>query len=128
HGGRRRVLVQGMGGADRDREWDFDASAGVRRPHDPALPDKPTLVAFNKIDLPSAAEAWPAFRKARANDGMPVVAIAAATGEGIGRFRAALAELLPPAEELGAAPEPAGVVVHRIDAAPDRVSVSRDAD
>ena len=32
---------------------------------------------------------------------------------------------MPPADELGAPPEPAGVVVHRIDAAPDRVSVSR---
>jgi len=43
-------------------------------------------------------------------------------------FRAALAELLPPADELGLPPEPAGVVVHRIDAAPDRVFVSREPD
>ena len=28
------------------------------------------LVAFNKIDLPAAAEAWPAFRRARAADGL----------------------------------------------------------
>ena len=33
------------------------------RAHDPALLDKPMLVAFNKIDLPAAAEAWPAFRQ-----------------------------------------------------------------
>ena len=33
--------------------------------HDPALLEKPMLVAFNKIDLPAAAEAWPAFRRAR---------------------------------------------------------------
>ena len=128
HVERTRVLVHVVDGSDRDPEWDFDVIRDELRAHDPTLLDKPTLVAFNKIDLPSAAEAWPAFRKARANDGIPVVAIAAATGEGIGRFRTALAELLPPAEELGAAPAPAGVVVHRIDAAPDRVSVSRDAD
>ena len=128
HVERTRVLVHVVDGSDRDPEWDFDVIREELRAHDPALLDKPTLVAFNKIDLPSAAEAWPAFRKARARDGVPAVGISAATGEGIDRFRAALAELLPSAEELGAPPEPAGVVVHRVDAAPDRVSVSRDAD
>ena len=128
HVERTRVLVHVVDGSDRDPEWDFDVIRAELRAHDPALLDKPTLVAFNKVDLPSAADAWPAFRQARARDGLPVVAISAATGEGIGRLRAALAELLPPAEELGVPPEPAGVVVHRIDAAPDRVSVSLDAD
>ena len=33
--------------------------------HDPALLEKPMLVVFNKLDLPAAADAWPAFRKAR---------------------------------------------------------------
>jgi GTP-binding protein len=128
HVERTRVLVHVVDGSDRDPGWDFDVIREELRAHDPALLDKPMLVAFNKVDLPSAAEAWPAFRKARARDGLPVVAISAATGEGSGRFRAALAELLPSAEELGAPPESAGVVVHRLDAAPDRISVSRDAD
>ena len=128
HVERTRVLVHVVDGSDRDPEWDFDVIRGELRAHDQALLDKPTLVAFNKVDLPSAAEAWPPFRKARERDGLPVVAISAATGEGIAGFQAALAELLPPAEELGSPPEPAGIVVHRLDAAPDRVSVSRDAD
>jgi GTP-binding protein len=128
HVERTRVLVHVVDGSDRDPAWDFDVIRGELRAHDPALLDKPTLVAFNKVDLPSAAEAWPAFRKARGRDGLPVVAISAATGEGIAGFQAALAELLPPAEELGSPPEPAGTVVHRLDAAPDRVSVSRDPD
>jgi GTP-binding protein len=128
HVERTRVLVHVVDGSGRDPEWDFDVIRGELRAHDPALLDKPTLVAFNKVDLPSAAEAWPPFRKARERDGLPVVAISAATGEGIAGFQAALAELLPPAEELGSPPEPAGIVVHRLDAAPDRVSVSRDAD
>jgi GTPase len=128
HVERTRVLVHVVDGSDRDPEWDFDVIRGELRAHDPALLDKPTLVAFNKVDLPSAAEAWPPFRKARERDGLPVVAVSAATGAGIAGFQAALAELLPTAEELGSPPEPAGVVVHRLDAAPDRVSVSRDAD
>jgi GTP-binding protein len=86
------------------------------------------LVAFNKIDVPAGAEAWPAFRKARKRDGLHTVAISATTGEGISGFRAALAELLPPADELDADPEPSGVVVHRIDASPDRVTVTREPD
>jgi len=128
HVERTRVLVQVVDGSGRDPGWDYDVILGELRAHDPKLLDKPRLVAFNKIDLPTAAEAWPAFRRARSREGVPAVAIAAASGEGIASFRSALAELLPPAEELGTPPEPAGVVVHRIDAAPDRIFVSRDPD
>jgi len=128
HVERTRVLVQVVDGSDRDPDWDFDVIREELRAHDPALLDKPFLVVFNKVDLPSAAEAWPAFRRSRARDRIQAVAISAATGEGIDRFRRELAALLPNAEELGLPPEPAGVVVHRIDAAPDRVFVSREVD
>jgi len=128
HVERTRVLVQVVDGSGRDPEWDYDVIREELRAHDPALLQKPMLVAFNKVDLPSAAEAWPAFRASRARDGVTAIPISAATGEGINRFQRALAELLPPAEELGLPPEPAGIVVHRIDAAPDRVFVSREPD
>ena len=128
HVERTRVLVHVVDGSDRDPEWDYNVIRDELNAHDPALVEKPMLVAFNKIDLPSAAEAWPAFRKARARDGVDAIPISAASGEGIDTFRRTLADLLPPAEELGLPPEPAGVVVHRIDAAPDRVFVSRDPD
>jgi GTPase len=128
HVERTRVLVHVVDGSDRDPEWDYDVIREELRAHDPALLEKPLVVAFNKIDLPSAAERWPAFRDARAKQGVDTVAISAATGEGIAGFRRSVAALLPGASELGLPPEPAGVVVHRIDAAPDRVFVSRDAD
>jgi len=128
HVERTRVLVHVVDGSGRDPGWDFDVIREELRAHDPALLEKPLLVAFNKVDLPSAAEAWPAFRQARSRDGIEVVAISAATGDGIERFRNELARLLPSGDELGLPPEPAGVVVHRIDAAPDRVFVSRDPD
>jgi GTP-binding protein len=54
------------------------------------------------------------------------VALSAATGEGIDAFRERLAELLPDADELGAPPEPAGVVVHRIEPASDAFVVERE--
>jgi GTPase len=128
HVERTRVLVHVVDGSDRDPGWDYDMIREELRLHDPALLEKPLLVVFNKIDLPAAAEAWPAFEKARAREGVDAVAISAATGEGIERFRHGLARLLPAADELGLPPEPAGVVIHRIDAAPDRVFVSREPD
>src|SRR5262245_33251984 len=117
HVERTRVLVQVVDGSDRDPEWDYDVIREELRAHDPALLQKPILVVFNKIDLPSAAEGWAVFREARARDETPTLALSAVTGEGLDRFRQALGRLLPPADELGLPPEPAGVVVHRLDAA-----------
>ena len=128
HVERTRVLVQVVDGSSRDPSWDFDVIREELRAHDPTLLEKPTLVAFNKIDLAAAAEAWPAFRAARTRDGIRAVAIAASTGEGIPAFRSAVAELLPNVSELDAPPEPSGVVVHRIEAAPDRVTVRLESE
>ena len=66
--------------------------------HDPALLQKPTLVAFNKMDQEQAAEAWPAFEKARRAQGVDVVAVSAAAGQGLAELRAKLAKMLPDAE------------------------------
>jgi GTPase len=127
HVERTRVLVHVVDGASRDAAWDFDVIREELRAHDPVLLEKPTLVAFNKMDLPAAAEAWPAFRAARKRDSLRTVAISAATGEGMAAFRSAIAELLPPLED-DALPEPSGIVVHRLDAAPDRVTVRRESE
>jgi GTP-binding protein len=128
HVERTRVLVHVVDGSSRDPEWDHQVIRDELEAHDPALLEKPLLVAFNKLDIPTAAEAWPAFRVARERDGLPTVAIAAARGEALDELRARLAEMLPSADELAAAPEPSGVVVHRIDAMGDGFTVERDED
>jgi GTP-binding protein len=125
---RTRVLVHVVDGAARDPEWDFDVIRGELAAHDAALLEKPMLVAFNKVDLAAAAEAWPAFRKKRMAEGLAVVAVAAETGAGIDALRAELGRLLPSAAELAEPPEPSGVVVHRLDTAPDAFRVSHDRD
>jgi GTPase len=128
HVERTRVLVHVVDGSSRDPDWDSDVIREELRAHDPTLLEKPMLLAFNKVDLPSAQAAWPAFAKGRRAEGLEVLAISAATGEGLDTFRARIAALLPSAEELEAPPEPAGVVVHRIDAMGDGFMVERDAD
>ncbi|MES1239590.1 MAG: GTPase ObgE, partial [Chloroflexota bacterium] len=127
HVERTRVLVQVVDGSSRDPEWDFRVIRDELEAHDPALLEKPTLIAFNKLDLPGAADAWPAFRAARVREGLPAVAIAAADGTGLPAFREALAALLPAGDEADALPEPSGVVVHRLDGGPDRVTVRRES-
>jgi GTP-binding protein len=128
HVERTRMLVHVVDGSSRDPEWDHDVIREELRAHDPALLEKPILVAFNKVDLPGAQEAWPAFARARRAEELEVVAISAETGEGLESLRARIAALLPSAEELEAPPEPAGVVIHRIDAMGDGFLVERDAD
>src|SRR4029078_10028155 len=49
-----------------------------------------------------------------------------AAGAGIDSIGAPLAALLPDADELGAPPEPAGVVVHRIEPASDAFVIERE--
>jgi len=128
HVERTRVLVHVVDGSSRDPGWDHDVIREELRAHDPALLEKPMLVAFNKLDLPAAQASWPDFARARRAEGADVVAISASTGEGLDAFRARVAALLPSEAELAEPPEPAGVVVHRIDAMGDRFVVERDAD
>jgi len=128
HVERTRVLVHVVDGSGRDPGWDFDVIREELRAHDPALLEKPLLVAFNKVDLPSATEAWPAFRSARVKAGEDVIAISAVDRTGLDELRGRIAEMLPDAAELEAPPAPAGVVVHRIEPADDRFTVDTDAD
>lgn len=128
HVERTRVLVHVVDGSSRDPEWDHEVIREELRAHDPALLEKPMIVAFNKLDVAAARDAWPAFRDARGREGLETVAIAAATGEGLDGLRARLAVLLPDLDDLAAPPEPAGVVVHRIEAMGDGFAVEHDED
>src|SRR3954470_3787191 len=128
HVERTRVLIHVVDGASRDPGWDYDVIREELRAHDPALLEKPMLVAFNKVDLAAAADAWPAFRADREAEGIDAVAIAASTGQGLDSFRERVADLLPSAADLDAPPEPSGVVVHRIEAMGDGFAIERDDD
>jgi GTP-binding protein len=128
HVERTRVLVHVVDGSARDPEWDHEVIREELRAHDPALLAKPMLVAFNKVDLAAARSAWPDFEANRSAEGLDVIAISAETGDGLAEIRRRLAAMLPSAEALGEPPEPAGVVVHRIEAMPEGFVVERDHD
>ncbi len=128
HVERTRVLLHVVDGSGRDPAWDHDVIREELRAHDPALLEKPILVVFNKLDRPAAVDAWPAFRAARRAAGEDVVAISATEGTGLQELRARIAELLPSADELGTPPEPAGVVVHRIEGMGDGFAVDVESD
>jgi GTP-binding protein len=127
HVERTRILLHVVDGSARDPRWDHDVIRDELRAHDEALLAKPLLVVFNKLDLPEAREAWPAFRAAMREAGVPALAISAEAGEGLDVLRAAVAERLPDLEGLAEPPEPAGVVVHRIEAAGDGFTLEREA-
>jgi GTPase len=126
HVERTRVLLHVVDGAAKDPAWDHGVIREELEAHDPALLAKPMLTVFNKLDLPAAREAWPAFREAMDGAGIPVLGISAETGEGLDELGAAIGRLLPDLEALEAPPEPAGVVVHRLEAAGDGYTVERE--
>jgi GTP-binding protein len=128
HVERTRILVHLVDGAARDPEWDFGVIREELRLHDQTLLARPFVVAFNKIDLPEAREAWPAFESARRAEGLPCVAVSADAGDGLPALRDLLADLLPDAAGLAAEPEPTGVVVHRLEAAGDGFTLEREED
>ena len=99
HVERTRVLVHVVDGSDPDPEWDYDVIRDELLAHDPALLEKPLVVAYNKTDLPAAAGGWPTFRDARVAEGIPCVAVSAEARTGLDELRRLLAEALPAAGE-----------------------------
>ncbi len=63
--------------------------------YSPPLEGRPTIVAANKMDLPEARARWETFAARLAAQGQAVVAISAATGEGIPTLLQTIVEALP---------------------------------
>ena len=76
--------------------------------------------------LPPPREAWPAFRERWTAPGPAVLAISADDGRGARRAARGRRDLLPDLEGLEAPPDPAGVVVHRLEAAGDGYTIERE--
>ncbi len=128
HVERTRVLIHLLDGSSADPVGGY---AQIRRElaeFDPAMMEKPELVAVSKMDLPEAQEALPALQEAFAEKGISLFPISAATGEGVrellGAARRTLEEL-PPVEVEPILPE---INPRALDEADAAVRVFRRAD
>ena len=97
--------------------------------HDPALLEKPMLTVFNKLDLPAAREAWPAFAtRWRSASGCRCSRSPPTTARGWTRCASRSATCCPDAEASTRRRTRPGVVVHRLEAAGDGFTVEREDD
>jgi len=95
HISRTRVLIHLLDmAADRDPLADLDAVNEELRLYDPALVQRPALVALNKVDLPSARVRVPAVAAKLSARGLRALPISAASGEGVDDLLLAAADLL----------------------------------
>ena len=127
HVERTRVLLHVVDGASRDPQWDHDIIRDELEAHDPALLAKPMLVVFNKMDLPAAPDGMARVRCRAARSGPR--RRGDLRGHGRGPRRAASRggpRCCPDADVLAEPPDPAGVVVHRLEAAGDGFTIERD--
>ena len=126
HVARTRVLMHVVDLATADPERDYEVIREELEAHDPALLEKVSLVVGNKIDLPEARPNERSFAGRRRKEHVELVAVSAAQRMGIDDLIRALARLLPDAATLAQPGEPAGVVVHRLESAPDVFSVQQE--
>ncbi|MBP2019944.1 GTP-binding protein [Symbiobacterium terraclitae] len=97
HVERTKVLIHVLDGAGtegRDPLQDFDVIQHELRAYNPELADRPTLVAFNKMDLPEARENLPRVQAELEARGYRVFPISGATREGFRPLLAAAADLI----------------------------------
>ncbi|MCB0132082.1 MAG: Obg family GTPase CgtA, partial [Caldilineaceae bacterium] len=80
---RTRVLVHVLDGNSPDPLGDLEAINQELTLFNPALADKPQIVAFNKMDLPDAQARWPEVEEAVTRLGLPVLAISAVTRDNV---------------------------------------------
>ena len=93
HLSRTRVLVFVIDLSGEPRR-DFDTVRGEIEAFDPLTLKRPSLVALNKLDLVTVAQATLATRAMRRHTGMEVFAISAHRREGLAPLTAAIAQHL----------------------------------
>jgi GTP-binding protein len=124
HVQRTRVLIHLLDGAGQDPLGDFVQINAELALFDPALAEKPQLVALNKIDLPQAQACWPEVRDAIRARGYQVFAISALTRQGV---REVLNKVLLTLSELPPEPPPSvEVPVFRPEEDEDAFRVERE--
>jgi GTP-binding protein len=122
---RTRVLIHLLDGAAPDPLADFSQVNGELALHDPALREKPQVVAINKMDLPEVAERWPALERDLKKLGLQPLAVSALARTGLRELLHAAGRALDQAP-LGE--RAAGLPVYRPTPKATEFEVRRDPD
>jgi GTP-binding protein len=99
---RTKVLIHVLDGIAEDPLSDFSQTNSEMALFDENIKEKPQIVAFNKMDLPSAQERWPEISKRLSELGYEVIPISAVNGENVKKLLWRAADLMKDAPE----PEP----------------------
>jgi len=122
---RTRVLIHLLDGLAEDPLLDLAQINSELALFDPALADKPQVVALNKMDLPDVQERWPQIKRVLKRRGYEPYSISAVAGTDVRKvlYRAAqlLAEAPPP-------PEPIDMPVYRQVSDPRQFEISHSDD
>jgi GTPase len=127
HVQRTRVLIHIVDGMSEDPLADFSQINTELALFDPALGDKPRIVAFNKMDMPEVQERWPEIKAALEAHGYEPMPISALAQENLRPLMWKAYQLLE------TAPEPEAVAknvlpVYRPDADPREFHIERTDD
>jgi GTP-binding protein len=119
---RTRVLIHVLDGLSEDPLSDFSQINSEMALFDEKIKEKPQIVAFNKIDLPSVRDQFHEIEKAIKKLGYEIMPISAVTGENVKKLLWRALELLKQAPE----PEPsAEMPVYRAEEDPKAFKVER---
>jgi len=97
HVSRCRALVHIIDGSSPDPVGDWEAINLELELFNPAIKDKPQVIAYNKIDLPDSGEFWEDVREelvAKGADPAGIFPMSAATGQGVTELVRAVRSLL----------------------------------
>lgn len=101
HVERTRVFIHLVDGSAESPISDLKKVEAELEAYDPALKDRPRIVAVNKIDLPEVRSRLPQIEPEFRKLGVPVYYISAATGEGVNELMLKTLELLASAKSAG---------------------------
>jgi len=117
---RTKVLIHVLDGLSEDPLSDFSQINSEMALFDEKIKEKPQIVAFNKMDLPSVIARWPEIKQSIMKLGYEVVPISTVTHENVNQLMWRTSELLQDAPE----PEPVDVMpVYRASEDPKAFTV-----
>jgi GTPase len=119
---RTRILIHMLDGLSEDPLSDFSQINSEMALFDEKINQKPQIVVFNKMDLPTARDRWPEVEKALAGLGYETFPVSTVTHENVQKLLWRAAELVKQAPE----PEPvAAMPVYRASEDPKAFKIKQ---